>query len=55
MSLEGENMAATLRKSLKTLEDYKSSNPHYTELLDIMADILILRENYRKKHERSPF
>ena len=40
-------MAATLRKSLKTIEDYKSANPHYTELLDIMADILILREEYR--------
>ena len=41
-------MVATLRKSLKTIEDYKSANPHYTELLDIMADILILREEYRK-------
>jgi FdhE protein len=47
MFLEGENMVATLRKSLKTIEDYKSANPHYTELLDIMADILILREEYR--------
>ena len=41
-------MVATLRKSLKTIEDYKSNNPHYTELLDIMADILISREEYRK-------
>ena len=40
-------MAATLRKSLKTIEDYKSANPSYTDLLDIMADILILREEYR--------
>jgi FdhE protein len=40
-------MVATLRKSLKTIEDYKSANPHYTDLLDIMADILILREEYR--------
>jgi FdhE protein len=47
MFLEGVNMVATLRKSLKTIEDYKSANPHYTELLDIMADILILREEYR--------
>ena len=39
-------MAASLRKSLKTIEDYKSANPYYTELLDIMADILILREEY---------
>jgi len=42
-------MAATLRKALKTIEDYKSANPHYTELLDIMADILILREEYRNR------
>jgi FdhE protein len=41
-------MVATLRKSLQTIEDYKAANPHYTELLDIMADILILREEYRK-------
>jgi FdhE protein len=40
-------MVATLHKSLKTIEDYKTANPHYAELLDIMADILILREEYR--------
>jgi FdhE protein len=41
-------MAATLRKSLKTIEDYKVSIPHYTDLLDILAEILILREEYRR-------
>lgn len=41
-------MAATLRKSLKTIEDYKSTIPHYTDLLDILAEILIMREEYRK-------
>lgn len=41
-------MAATLRKSLKTIEDYKITIPHYTDLLDILAEILILREEYRK-------
>ncbi len=41
-------MAAKLRNTLKTIEDYKATNPHYTDLLDILADILILRENYRK-------
>jgi FdhE protein len=41
-------MASTLRKSLKTIEDYKAIHPHYTDLLDIMAEILILREEYRK-------
>ena len=48
-------MAATLRKSLKTIEDYKSANPHYTELLDIMADILILREEYLNNMKDSIF
>ncbi len=48
-------MVATLRKSLKTIEDYKSANPHYTELLDIMADILILRAEYRNSMKESIF
>jgi len=48
-------MVATLRKSLKTIEDYKTANPHYTELLDIMADILILREEYLNNMKYSIF
>jgi len=48
-------MVATLRKSLKTIEDYKSANPHYTELLDIMADILILRAEYRNNMKNPIF
>jgi FdhE protein len=48
-------MAVTLRKSLKTIEDYKSTNPHYVDLLDILADILILREEYRKNMKDSIF
>jgi len=31
-------MAATLRKSLKTIEDYKATNPIYTDLLDILGE-----------------
>ena len=48
-------MAATLRKSLKTIEDYKSTNPHYTDLLDILGEILILREEYRNNMKSSIF
>ena len=48
-------MGSTLRKSLKTIEEYKTTNPHYTDLLDILADILILREEYRKKMEKPIF
>jgi len=50
-----DHMSANLRKSLKTIEDYKTAHPHYTELLDIMADILILREEYRNKMKASIF
>jgi len=48
-------MAVTLRKSLKIIEDYKMTNPHYADLLDILADILILREEYRKNMKDSVF
>ena len=48
-------MAATLRKSLKTIEDYKSTNPHYTDLLDILGEILILRDQYRNNMKNSIF
>lgn len=48
-------MAATLRKSLKTIEDYKINNPHYADLLDILAEILILREQYRKSMKTAIF
>lgn len=48
-------MAGTLRKSLKTIEDYKATSPHYTDLLDIMAEILILREEYRKSMKHPIF
>jgi FdhE protein len=39
-------MPKLLKESLKTIEDYKMSSPHYVELLDILGDILILREEY---------
>lgn len=40
-------MPKFLHESLKTIEDYKTHNPHYEELLDILGDILILREEYK--------
>jgi FdhE protein len=42
-------MPRMLKESLKTIEDYKMTSPHYVELLDILSDILILREQYRPK------
>ena len=40
-------MPKILKESLMTIEAYKTTNPHYVELLDILSDILILREEYR--------
>ncbi len=42
-------MPKMLKESLKTIESYKSTSPHYEELLDVLGDILILREEYRRK------
>ena len=41
-------MAKFLRDALKTIEKYKSTTPHYGELLDILGEILIIREEYRR-------
>jgi FdhE protein len=41
-------MLKMLKESLKTIEHYKATSPHYVELLDILGDILILREEYRQ-------
>ncbi len=42
-------MAEMLKDTLKTIDGYKHMNPHYEELLDILEDVLILREKYRRK------
>ena len=48
-------MASKLRKSLQAIEDYKIASPHYNELLDILGEILILREEYRNNMKGSIF
>ncbi len=42
-------MAQVLSDALKTIDGYKHMNPHYGELLDILEEVLILREEYRRK------
>jgi FdhE protein len=42
-------MAKLLKDALKTIEKYKTTTPHYVELLDILGEILITREEYRRK------
>ncbi|MEN6320175.1 MAG: formate dehydrogenase accessory protein FdhE [Syntrophaceae bacterium] len=48
-------MAKFLRDALKTIEKYKSTTPHYGELLDILGEILIIREEYRRRMKESIF
>lgn len=48
-------MAAILKDSLRTIHAYRASNPHYTELLDILEEILILREEFRRRLPREVF
>jgi FdhE protein len=48
-------MAATLHRSLQAIENYKQANPHYNDLLDILAETLILRAEYRKTMKDSIF
>ena len=40
-------MAGMLKGTLELIEKYKSSHPHYVELLGILEEVLILRERYR--------
>lgn len=42
-------MADVLVNTLKMIEQYKITNPHYNELFDILSEILILREECRQK------
>jgi FdhE protein len=48
-------MAKMLKDALKTIEKYKSITPHYGELLDILGEVLILREEYRRRMKRVIF
>ncbi len=48
-------MAEMLVETLKTIEKYKTLSPHYTELFDILSEILILREEYRQNMRQMTF
>ena len=48
-------MAKMLKDALKTIEKYKSITPHYGELLDILGEVLILREEYRRRMKKVIF
>jgi len=48
-------MAEKLYETLKTIEKYREANPHYADLLDILEEIIILRETYKKENSRTVF
>ncbi len=48
-------MAEVLVDTLKTIEKYRLTNPHYNELFDILSEILILREEYRRGMKKITF
>jgi len=48
-------MAKMLKDTLETIEKYKSATPHYSDLLDILGEIMILREEYRRKMKKIIF
>lgn len=48
-------MPQKLKEALKTIEEYKKASPHYEELLDILGDILILREKHLQQVDEGTF
>jgi FdhE protein len=48
-------MAKVLKETLITIEKYKNASPHYGELLEILGEILILREEHRRKIKKAIF
>jgi FdhE protein len=48
-------MATMLKDSLQNIQTHKALNPHYTELLEILEEILILREEFRRRMKREIF
>lgn len=48
-------MATILKDSLRTIQTHRSLNPQYIELLDILEEILILREEFRRRVHKNNF
>jgi FdhE protein len=48
-------MATMLEQSLQKIQTHKVMSPHYTELLEILEEILILREEHRRRITREVF
>jgi FdhE protein len=52
---EKPQMATILRDALQNIQLHKTISPHYTELLEILEEILILREEHRHRMKREIF
>lgn len=48
-------MSRKLNEILKNIEEYKNENPHYRELLEMLGEILIMREEFRRKIKKDIF
>lgn len=48
-------MATLLKDALQTIQKHRDLSPHYAELLDILEEILILREEYRRRMQGDIF
>ena len=48
-------MTTALKDALRTIQPHRNSSPHYAELLDILEEILILREEYRGRMREEIF
>jgi FdhE protein len=48
-------VAIMLKKSLQNIQIHKNMSPHYTELFEILEEILILREEHRHRMTREVF
>jgi len=48
-------MATMLKDALQNIQTHRMLSPHYSELLDILEEILILREEHRRRVKRDLF
>jgi len=48
-------MTKKLNEILQNIEEYKNESPHYKELLEMLEEILILREEFRRKIDKDIF
>ncbi|MDD5711558.1 MAG: formate dehydrogenase accessory protein FdhE [Smithellaceae bacterium] len=48
---EMKQMAHSLKDALVAIEKYKNVSPHYSDLLDILGEIMILREDHQRRIE----